>query len=157
MSYRQLAEKHRVGESVCEKRGVMGKWTVLRREATAKVAREISARLREERINQLEEWNKSDIALARGLRAQVARHITLMANKPDGTVGEISCEKLRSLAMTAEAAQRIGRLALGASSENVDQPIVPGMAPTLNDFLDMVEIMGPNSLADLDAGATPTH
>lgn len=156
-SYRQLAAAHGVTESLLEKRGVIGKWSVLRREASAKVAREVANRLMSTRIMQLEKWNAADIKLAGSIRAQVTRHLTLMQRKKTGTLGDWSISKLASLALTAARAQHIGRLALGASTENIEQPALPGQAPSLNDFHDMVDLMGPAALPGIDAGAPSTH
>lgn len=154
-SLAKLAKKYGVSEPLLEKQAVRGKWSVLRREASAKVSREIAAKLQAQRMQQLEEWNRDDIALARQIRAQVKRHVTLLSRKKSKELSGITVEKLRSLSLSAESAQRIGRLALGASTENVEQPIVPGMAPTLTDFHDMLDLMGSTATPGLDFGTAP--
>ena len=71
----------------------------------------------------LAEWMiVSELAAADAPLTRVARRL--------GVVGEeIGSSELRMLASAAEAAQRMGRLALGASTDNIGHPVSPGSDP----------------------------
>lgn len=66
------------------------------------------------RAEKMAEVNEQDLKVAQSVKAQIARHLKA-AHEAQVTIPP---KDLRSLASAAEAAQRIARLALGATTEN---------------------------------------
>lgn len=137
----ELAAKYKVKIPTIRKRIERGRWSVERikfqQEAMAK-ARE---RATDERAAELLAFNSDDLKVARAIRARVARRLSV-------TDKEIPPSELRQIASAAEAAQRIGRLALGVSTENLARkdaegdgptPFAPDLSDRTNDELDAIE------------------
>jgi len=118
-----VAKKHGVTRAAIQKRSEREGWAETRRQATAKVSAEADQALAEARANALKEWNDADLQIARALRAQVARKISEARDRG------ILPRDLRALASTAEAAQKMGRLALGVSTDNVGHGGPGGVGP----------------------------
>lgn len=110
-----IAERHGVTPSAIQKRSSREKWGVDRHKKSEEVRRAAEQAAVEKRRDALAEFNEADLSIARALRSMVARKLTeaRAANK------EIPAKDLRALASTAEAAQKMGRLALGVSTGNV--------------------------------------
>lgn len=111
----ELAAKYGIKPETVKKQAERGQWGMERLKfeqlSIAKAAEEAAV----ERVAELTSFNRDDLKVAKAIRARVARRL--------GAVGEeIPAAELRLLASAAEAAQRMGRLALGASTENVGQP-----------------------------------
>jgi len=127
MSLTEVAEKMGASSAAVRKRAEREGWAEQRRELSQEVAEKAQAAITEKRAKELEEFNETDLRVARALRAQVARVIQASQRKGDGKKGEdetdaapilLSAQDLRALAGTAEVAQRMGRLALGANTDN---------------------------------------
>lgn len=110
----QVARDFGLTDSAVEKRSEREEWARLRRETSETVSRAASERIEAERAKELAAWNDADLRVARALRGQVVAAINSAVNnaKP------LRPADVRGLASAAEAAQRIGRLALGATTEN---------------------------------------
>lgn len=113
-SIKTLAERHGVSESGLEKRAERGKWSEARRNLSESVISGADARIADVRVNELAEFNASDLKIAKALRAQIAIHIRAAQDRKT----PMDAGQIRTLTAASEAAQRIGRLALGASTEN---------------------------------------
>lgn len=120
LSGRELAEKHGLQVRNLEKKITRGGWLEQRRKVMYAVQEKAQQKVTDERADELSQWNQDDLRLARALRAQVARTMTLLGQPAGEGMPPrlIPPETLRTLAVTAESAQRIGRLALGASTGN---------------------------------------
>ena len=85
-----------------------------RQQLSEKVSQEALQKNAEKRINDLTTFNQEDIKISKALRAQVGRHLIKLQQEN----AYVPVNDLRTLASAAEAAQRIGRLALGAATES---------------------------------------
>jgi hypothetical protein len=113
-SYAALAARLKLSASAVEKRGEREGWTDERRRQADAVGASAQEQLSAQRIADLAKFNEDDIKVAKAIRAQVARAIA-NAQKEERTIAP---KDLRSLASALESAQRVGRLALGASTDN---------------------------------------
>jgi hypothetical protein len=115
MSAKELAAKHGLPPRGLEKRVTRYNWSDERRKVALEAANRAQATITDQRAKELADWNTDDVRLARALRSQVARtlHALTQNNRVVGT------ETLRNLTIAAEATQRIGRLALGASTGKI--------------------------------------
>lgn len=109
-----IAKKFGVSESSAEKRASREKWKEERQQKSEYVQKEANSVLVTARIAELSKFNEDDLVVARALRSQVAASITKAKNEKR----DLGANELRALASAAEASQRIGRLALGASTAN---------------------------------------
>lgn len=110
----QIALEHGVSESAAEKRSEREKWAEARRELSESVSRTATERINAERLTELANWNDADLRVAKAMRGQIIAAINTAANmaKP------LKPAEIRSLASAAEAVQKMGRLALGATTTN---------------------------------------
>ena len=89
-------------------------WTEQRRKISAEVLAKADAEITARRAEELSEYNKQDLQIAKALRAQIARHIQ---NSINGQT-LLTPRELKILASAQAEAQKIGRLALGVSTSN---------------------------------------
>jgi ABC-type ATPase with predicted acetyltransferase domain len=108
ITMRALAEKHGINAAGVLRRAAKEGWDAERKNEAAKVISASSAVITESRIDELVKFNQDDIKVARAIRSKAAQ----MLQKADTPAA------LRSLASAFDTAQKIGRLALGASTEN---------------------------------------
>ena len=108
-----LAKKHGVLENTLFKRLTREGWQELRIKSEQEMFSRAAATVARERVVELSSFNADDLKVARGIRAKVA---ALLSTAPDKT---LTATELRQLAGAAEVAQRMGRLALGASTDNL--------------------------------------
>ncbi len=82
---------------------------------------------------ELSKWNEQDLLLAKALRTQVGKKLQAASKRQavDATA-TMESRDIRALALAAEAAQRIARLALGASTEKT----LAGSAPPIDTIPD---------------------
>lgn len=114
MNLVELAEQDGVNYSATKQRAKREKWTEARTSASLKLSAEVAEKMLAGKVDDLVTFNENDLKVAKALRAQIAGHITrAQKNNVMLTPAEI-----RTLASTAESIQRIGRLALGASTTN---------------------------------------
>lgn len=105
----------------CEREG----WTQERIAAEQVAVAAAASTAATQRVTDLLKFNSDDLKIARAIRAKVAARLgTRKEGEPD-----ISLADLRIIAATAEAAQRMGRLALGASTDNVGHAGPGGEGP----------------------------
>lgn len=119
MSAAELARAHKLNPRTLEKHVTRGRWVEERRKVAYEATRRATEAAVETVASELKAWNDDDLRLAKAIRGQVARAISdLMKPGPDGLQKPVPVDTLRSLAGTAETVQRIGRLALGATTAN---------------------------------------
>lgn len=107
-----LATKYGIKEDTIWKRVSRDGWSDMRVDAEQKAYADAEGELSKRRVKDLAKFNEDDLKIARAIRGRVA-------NRLNNVETVITPSELRSLAATAEAAQRMGRLALGASTDNV--------------------------------------
>lgn len=128
LTYRTVAERFNVSVNTVRSRARRGKWqaertaraNLLQQSATQKSVSLAAA--------ELVEFNRTDLLLAKALRAQAAKSLRAAGDK-------IAAKDLGQLAGAVESAQRVARLALGASTENSQtQPTMGLTDPLLDEF-----------------------
>jgi len=138
MSYASLAEEHGISASAITKRGQREGWRALR----LKISEDVGIKAQKSIVNQraawLERFNEGDLEIAEAVKAEVEQFIKDARTKEGG----ITAQEIRALAGAAEAAQKIGRLALGATTDSHEhaskdgKPLVP--SPTLTQFYALI-------------------
>lgn len=111
ITIRELCEKHGVSESAVEAKCYRDDWSEQRRKLQADVLQRVNEKLTDKRVQELSEWNDNDLKVAKALRAKAVNYLTNPEHK-------LSPMELRALATTLDSAQKIGRLALGVSTNS---------------------------------------
>ncbi len=124
MTYEELAQKHNIKPGTVRQQGKRKGWTEKRTDLSQAVTKAAQANLIEVRTDELSKFNENDLKVAKAIRSQVARSI----EKAQGANAPIDPLKLRALAGALESAQRVGRLALGATTNNTGVS-APGGGP----------------------------
>ena len=106
--YPALAKRHKIKEATLRQRASRNKWSQERQKASQAVTTKATAVLVESRAEQLANFNADDVRVAKAIRAKAAK-LLQAATTP---------HELRALAGAFDSAQKIGRLALGATTEN---------------------------------------
>lgn len=108
MQLKELAAKHGLSAATVRARANRENWqrerNAMQREATQRATEAVVTT----RAQQLARFNEDDLRVARAIRAKAAQML--------GTAK--GAAELRALASTLAEAQKIGRLALGATTEN---------------------------------------
>lgn len=107
-SIRQVAEEFGVGASAAMKRCAAEGWEAERKQQAQKVSAEAQKVSTASRAQELAKFNEDDLRVARAIRAKAASMLGTVKSPAD----------LRALASAMDAAQKIGRLALGATTDN---------------------------------------
>ena len=105
---RALAKKHGINAAGLMKRAEREGWDAERQQLSATVSKTASDALVESRIDELTKFNEADLRIAKALREK-AEAMMLTAEAPSD---------LRALAGAIDVAQKVGRLALGATTGN---------------------------------------
>lgn len=127
ISIRELAEKYKCSADALEKRAQTQSWTEQRRKISAEVLAKAEAEITARRAEELVEFNKQDLQIAKALRAQIAKHINEAMQQNE----LLTPKEIKTLVSAASDAQKIGRLALGVSTSNNEHtganglPLVP--------------------------------
>ena len=124
--YPALAKRHNIKEATLRQRASRNKWSQERQKASQAVTTKATAVLVESRAEQLANFNADDVRVAKAIRAKAAK-LLQAATTP---------HELRSLAGAFDSAQKIGRLALGASTENSNVSTAAAPAPRLTALRD---------------------
>lgn len=112
-----LAKLHDIKQDTIKKRAQREGWHDERAQVDQTAYAESAAKAAKERVKELTAFNSADLNVARGLRARVEKRLN--ETDANGNPKVIKPAELRQLAMVAETAQRMGRLALGASTDNL--------------------------------------
>lgn len=128
MTARALVEKyaeHGLAQTTIERRAERHKWGAERRRHQADAENKIIEEMGRVRVQELIKFNTDDLKIAKALRARVVRRLT-DAEKEGGQA--LGTSELRQLASVCETAQKMGRLALGATTQNNGIPDTAGAA-----------------------------
>lgn len=118
MTLAELSDKHGINGSTLRSHCQKGEWQAKRdayRQSTTKTA---LAQAETERANELARINRADLSLANAIRTQIGARLRDARGDDHNDPIPITPRDLRALASAGEAAQRISRLALGASTNN---------------------------------------
>ena len=139
-TYEYLAAKYGIKPVTLRARAAAGKWKEAREDFKRNLAVESSKRTIVSRVSQLKEWNDDDLKLAKAVRGRAAMRLAKVTeDSPNGL------EVLRTISGVLESAQRIARLALGATTANQGvsnpdgTPINPPSLADLYNTLNFVE------------------
>jgi hypothetical protein len=108
LQYKELADKHGLKEGTVRQRANREGWAEERNALSRAVTQKATVELVDTRADDLAKFNEDDLKMARAIRAKAAR---MMAN-------DLSPQDLRALAGAVDAAQKVGRLALGVSTSS---------------------------------------
>jgi hypothetical protein len=114
MTMRDLADTHKIKAAGVMRRGANEKWDTKRKQESARVIKVSGDKLGEYRVDELVEFNETDLKIAKAMKHQISVHIST-AQKSNMAM---SPTDIRTLMSAHESAQRVGRLALGVSTEN---------------------------------------
>lgn len=114
LTYGELADRHGIKAGTVRQRANREGWNDSRNAVSQFVTVTATEQITENRVDELIKFNAEDLATAKAIRNKA---IAMM----DGIE---SPSDLRALAGAIDVAQKVGRLALGASTENVQQPPV---------------------------------
>jgi hypothetical protein len=139
---RDIAAKFGCHRKAVERRSALDGWAAARDRFRDEVGRRAQAMQAETRAHKLRDWNDNDLKIAKAIRGQTTRAFNLAAQ-----AGTADINTLRSIAAVIESTQRIGRLALGATTDNqgmIGDPTEDGVtAPKLGDFYSTIQFEGP--------------
>ena len=124
MGYRELAEKYGIKEATVRKRVSREGWNEARHTASQFVTTLASEQITENRVDELIKFNKEDLETAKAIRTKAIAMMQLIESPSD----------LRALAGAVDVAQKVGRLALGASTEN-SAHAHKGLPASVDDFV----------------------
>jgi len=130
MTFKELAEKHGIKDATVRQRAHREDWEQERHALSQAVTQAAQTRLSESRSSQLARFNEDDLRVARAIRAKAAAMLATAQQPAD----------LRALASAMDTAQKIGRLALGATTGNTghsdpDGGPIPITTVPVNDYL----------------------
>lgn len=108
ITMRELADKHGIKAAGLMRRAAKEGWDAERKQKAAEVSKTVSDTLVTDRAHELVRFNADDLMMARAIRSKAAK-LMASVNTPSD---------LRALASAVDTAQKVGRLALGASTEN---------------------------------------
>lgn len=111
ITLRALASKHGIKAAGLMSRAAKEKWEDERKRHQSDISKKAINEALLDKADQLSKFNEEDLKVARGLRAMVI-------NQMKSSEGRMDPAQIRALAGAAAEAQRIGRLALGAETEN---------------------------------------
>lgn len=107
-TYEDVSSMYGIGLEAVGKRGTREGWRQLRQNHVDAMAARAAENQAERTANELVRFNDGDLIVAKAIRKKAADMLRL-ADTPG---------KLRALALAMESAQKIGRLALGATTNN---------------------------------------
>lgn len=108
MQYKELADRHGLKEATVRKRANREGWQAERHALSRSVTEKATATLTTDRVSELEKFNADDLRIARAIREKAERMMASAETPAD----------LRALAGAVDVAQKVGRLALGATTGN---------------------------------------
>ncbi|MDH4481749.1 MAG: hypothetical protein QE279_03485 [Rhodoferax sp.] len=115
IQYKELAEKHGMKPGTVRQRAMREGWVKERTAAVKVIASVVNESVGLSRAQELIAFNSDDVKVAKAIRAKAAKMLQ-SASSP---------HELRALSGAFESAQKIGRLALGASTENSSVATAP--------------------------------
>lgn len=131
MTYAELAARHGLKDGTVRQRGNREKWDEQRNAVTRHVTQAAQGELTETRIDELREFNGADLKLARAIREAAVTMLEagVTRDESNGEPIPLSPRDLNAIAKAAESAQKVGRLALGVSTDNLGHGGPNGLGP----------------------------
>lgn len=114
LTYANIGQKYTVLETTVRKRASDENWTAERIARATALVQKATEKSILDSVAELTKYNEQDLIAAKSLRALAAKKMQQVQQ------GTLEAKDLRALAGAVESAQRIARLALGASTENTD-------------------------------------
>lgn len=108
LTYGELAERHGLKAGTVRQRANREGWNDSRNAVSQFVIVTATEQITENRVDELIKFNAEDLATAKAIRNKAIAMMELVESPSD----------LRALAGAVDVAQKVGRLALGASTEN---------------------------------------
>ena len=108
LSYGELAERHGLKAGTVRQRANREGWNDARNAVSQFVTVAATEQITENRVDELTKFNAEDLATAKAIRNKAIAMMDMVESPSD----------LRALAGAVDVAQKVGRLALGASTEN---------------------------------------
>lgn len=108
MTLRELADSHGIKAAGMMNRSAKEEWDAERKQRQAESSRAAQTSITIDRVAELVAFNEADLSVAKEARTKAK---TMMETA-------VSATDLRAVVAALEAAQRIGRLALGATTDN---------------------------------------
>ena len=108
ITMRELADKHGIKAAGVMRRAANEYWEAERKQESAKVSSAVINASAEVRVAELDKFNADDLKMARAIRARAAQMMATVTSPQD----------LRAIAGAVDAAQKVGRLALGVSTNS---------------------------------------
>jgi hypothetical protein len=144
---RDIAAKFRCHRKGVERRSVLDGWGAARERFRDSVGRRAQELQVETRAHKLKDWNDADLNIAKAIRGQTAKEFNRQVKEAVEKGQTLDFNTLRNISSVIESTQRIGRLALGATTDNqgmIGDPTEDGVAaPKLSDFYSTIQFEGP--------------
>jgi hypothetical protein len=120
LTYSELAKRYGVTLSSVKIRASREDWTGARAARANLLLQSVTEKTVSAQAQELAKWNERDLEVAKALRNVVIHTLNTTQLRIKAKPGDsaVEAKNIRSLAGAAESAQRIARLALGASTEN---------------------------------------
>jgi uncharacterized protein YjcR len=116
LTYGDIAAKYGCLEVTARKRGAEEGWTAERSARATALVQKVTEKATFDALGELTKYNEQDLIAAKAMRDLVGRQMQEAREQKR----RILAKDLRALAGAMESAQRIARLALGASTANTD-------------------------------------
>lgn len=124
LTYGELAERHGIKAGTVRQRANREGWNDSRNAVSQFVTVTATEQITENRVDELTKFNAEDLATAKAIRNKAIEMMGLVDSPSD----------LRALAGAVDVAQKVGRLALGASTEN-SAVTTKELPSTVDDFV----------------------
>jgi hypothetical protein len=105
---RALADKHGIKAAGLMRRAAKEEWEAQRKQKSAEISKAASVRITDSNVDALVTFNEADLKIARAIREKAETMMAEVTTPSD----------LRALAAAVDTAQKVGRLALGATTGN---------------------------------------
>jgi hypothetical protein len=159
-SLRDIAAKLGCNRHAVERRSALDGWSAARDKFRTQVGHRAQALQSESRAQKLKDWNDADFKGAKAARGLLLKNLNRLIEVSNEENIENAVE-IRNVLAGLETVQRIGRLALGATTDNQGMIGDPGedgiAAPRLADFYASVKFEGPTEPQKTDKDDEPTH
>lgn len=111
ITLRELAKKHNIKAAGLMARSAKEKWEDERKQHQAELSKKAITESLPDRVEQLSKFNEEDLRVACAIRELILKQI-------EESGGNMPPSQIKSLSGASLEAQKIGRLALGAETEN---------------------------------------
>jgi hypothetical protein len=115
VTLKELSERHNVNYEALRKAAARGKWNDDRAVVSHKVTSQVMEAKLQSRVSELSQFNADDLKMAKALRGLAAKFLNESQNPQSK---KITLSEITQIARVVSEAQKIGRLALGASTDN---------------------------------------